>query len=979
MNIGVNPIPAPPVCNPAKTGTQTAPVLSTDPLCTTGTPSGFVPSWTNPIQYAWSCNNASQSVACTASYTPPNTGSGVFDLSIKKYIDYQHDAQPGSPVFMAPDARFNYVIRVTNEWPDSSTGVTTVKDTLPDGISLAGIPSGQGWNCSTINRTITCTYDHTIYTRPAYAEIVIPVQVSSIVSGEAIAGSIQNNAVVHNPNEALPCYADNRMPTGNESVCTNDPKNTDPAIIRVGVAPTGFDLSLKKYIGTGSVDAQPGVAVSVSTGAPDAQPGSPLSVNTGDRISYLISVTNSGPQASSGVTTVQDILPVGVTASGSATGVGWSCAYSGVTLTCTSSQVVGSGASYPLITVPVIVTATAGQSVTNIAAVDNPNETNRCNTDGSMPVGAGASCNKDPNNSDPAVITIPGGGGGGGGRGASHVGKVCVNGVISCVFYNSITACTQAGIPANLCYSADAPGQAMCAAQPLTCGGGGGGGSTSGGIAGRCGDGILQPAGADHTAGTSDDEECDRPGSLWCSNSCKVVGLTNPGANPIMDLWMTIPVLAGTKHLGYTWLDGTPGKVPFSDYRMVLGVGTKAFTLADTVGFGIRTQFQIPIMIEESKKICITSTGSSLSPQTLCTTFGEAVVWQSGIHRFQRFDGTTYVVLGNGDYQYQTGATFPYQQVHLNGNSNNINLFRWATQYTPLGGINLGPTLNSAFFWAQVGNDGVISLVACTGTNCAPTATVELVKFDVRVSSAMVSSIGSSSNRSIESFVNMSNPFTGFLGTTSMNTSTTWSNRNNSTNTSVNLPTIVGTTGNQSSSGVTDLERFSVNGNRNILAISGSLTIENCPNNTFVMTGIRTVIVTGDLVIKCNIGYGTHNDASWAWITKNGNIKVYNGTGTPNVGAVTNLAGVFVAVKDSVGGDITYTGSNTTQAILRIEGSLYGDATPLFNSRLYGRATGAYDILTTGTVISYSNRALVSPPPLLSQYLGAYSVQRVVQ
>jgi hypothetical protein len=145
------------------------------------------------------------------------------------------------------------------------------------------------------------------------------------------------------------------------------------------------------------------------------------------------------------------------------------------------------------------------------------------------------------------------------------------------------------------------------------------------------------------------------------------------------------------------------------------------------------------------------------------------------------------------------------------------------------------------------------------------------------------------------------------------------------------------------------------------------------------MTGIRTVIVTGDLVIKCNIGYGTNNDASWAWITKNGNIKVYNGTGTPNVGAVTNLAGVFVAVKDSAGGDITYTGSNTTQAILRIEGSLYGDATPLFNSRLYGRATGAYDILTTGTVISYSNRALVSPPPLLSQYLGAYSVQRVVQ
>ncbi len=269
----------------------------------------------------------------------------------------------------------------------------------------------------------------------------------------------------------------------------------------------------------------------------------------------------------------------------------------------------------------------------------------------------------------------------------------------------------------------------------------------------------------------------------------------------------------------------------------------------------------------------------------------------------------------------------------------------------------------------------MISLVACTGTNCAPTATVELVKFDVRVSSAMVSSIGSSSNRALESFINPVNPFVGFLGTTSMNTSTTTSN--NSTNTTtVNLPTIVGTTGNQSSTGVADLERFAVNGNRNILAISGSLTIENCLSNTFVMTGIRTVIVTGDLIIKCNIGYGTNNDASWAWIAKNGNIQVYNGTipasGAPSIGAVTNLAGVFVAVGDTTttGRFIPATGSNnTTQAILRIEGSLYGNAIPLFDSRLYGRATGAYDILTTGTVISYSNRALMSPPPLLSQYL----------
>lgn len=58
---------------------------------------------------------------------------------------------------------------------------------------------------------------------------------------------------------------------------------------------------------------------------------------------------------------------------------------------------------------------------------------------------------------------------------------------------------------------------------------------------------------------------------------------------------------------------------------------------------------------------------------------------------------------------------------------------------------------------------------------------------------------------------------------------------------------------------------------------------------------------------------------------------------------------------------------------------MYGNATPLFQSRLYVRGTNAYDILTTGVILSYSNRALVNPPPLLSSYLNNYSVSRVVR
>ena len=91
---------------------------------------------------------------------------------------------------------------------------------------------------------------------------------------------------------------------------------------------------------------------------------------------------------------------------------------------------------------------------------------------------------------------------------------------------------------------------------------------------------------------------------------------------------------------------------------------------------------------------------------------------------------------------------------------------------------NAGPTLNSAFFGRNVGTDGIISLLACSGTDCSPSAVVDLVNLPVRVSSAVVSSVGSSSNRAIETFLNPGNLFIGFLGTTKAYTSTTDSNNN---------------------------------------------------------------------------------------------------------------------------------------------------------------------------------------------------------
>lgn len=85
-----------------------------------------------------------------------------------------------------------------------------------------------------------------------------------------------------------------------------------------------------------------------------------------------------------------------------------------------------------------------------------------------------------------------------------------------------------------------------------------------------------------------------------------------------------------------------------------MGVGGKVFTLADTVGFGVKTQYAIPLMLEASKKICLDGSGDSIDGTTICTTFGEAAAMTPGITTFVRpTDGKRYVIIGRGDYQYQ--------------------------------------------------------------------------------------------------------------------------------------------------------------------------------------------------------------------------------------------------------------------------------------------------------------------------------------
>jgi uncharacterized repeat protein (TIGR01451 family) len=115
----------------------------------------------------------------------------------------------------------------------------------------------------------------------------------------------------------------------------------------------------------------------------------------GTNATYSIALFNGGGAASSGAYTVVDTLPAGLTFV-SATGVGWSCAASGQTVTCTSSTVLQAAGPGPnSIALTVLPDATAVPSVTNRATVSGGSDsvlTNNTTADVAVVAPAGPLC-----------------------------------------------------------------------------------------------------------------------------------------------------------------------------------------------------------------------------------------------------------------------------------------------------------------------------------------------------------------------------------------------------------------------------------------------------------------------------------------------------------------------------------------------------------------------------------------------------------
>jgi len=142
------------------------------------------------------------------------------------------------------------------------------------------------------------------------------------------------------------------------------PTNATPGLISV-TTPTGTALSSNSFTVTGST---------VDLAITKTHFGNFSQGDTGD--TYTINVANIGNLASTGTITVTDVLPTGLTAT-AISGIGWSANLS--TLTCTRSNTLFAGASYPPIVVTVNVSASAPASVTNTATVSGGGDANPAN------------------------------------------------------------------------------------------------------------------------------------------------------------------------------------------------------------------------------------------------------------------------------------------------------------------------------------------------------------------------------------------------------------------------------------------------------------------------------------------------------------------------------------------------------------------------------------------------------------------------
>src|SRR5439155_1767306 len=304
------------------TATHNSPLAAGDSLVYTLTVDArpaAVPSVTNTA----TVNTAGDPYAANDTATDPTAVGGAPDLAMAK----RHT------VAFVDGANGTYTLVVTNVGTTPTTGLITVTDPLPAGLSFVS-GSGAGWSFAAAAGTVTATHN------------------GPIVAGDSLVFSLTVNVAP----AAVPSVTNTAtVNTAGDPYAANDTAN-DPTA--VGGAP---DLAMAKRHTAAFVDGANGT--------------------------YTLVVTNVGTTATTGLITVTDPLPTGLSFV-SGTGAGWSFAAAGGTVTATHNGPIAAGDSL-VYTLTVDVGPAAVPSVINTATVSTSGDPYAANDTATDPTAVG--------------------------------------------------------------------------------------------------------------------------------------------------------------------------------------------------------------------------------------------------------------------------------------------------------------------------------------------------------------------------------------------------------------------------------------------------------------------------------------------------------------------------------------------------------------------------------------------------------------
>lgn len=253
-------------------------------------------------------NNAA--VAATEPDTNPLNDTTNEQTTAKQAADLAI-TKTGTPNPVRLNENITFLLTVSNNGPAMSV-ITTVSDTLPAGVSFVSAVPSQG-TCGS-GSPLSCA----IGTLTSGSSATVTVVARAI----AVGGFTNITSVTGSEPDVIP---------GNNT-----------ASFPFTVAPIP-DLTITK----------------THTG----------SFPRGGAGTFDIGVQNVGGAPTDGTTiTVSDTLPAGYTPTAAA-GAGWSCSVAAPTVTCTRTDVLNNGASFPSIAVTVAVANNAAASITNTATV----------------------------------------------------------------------------------------------------------------------------------------------------------------------------------------------------------------------------------------------------------------------------------------------------------------------------------------------------------------------------------------------------------------------------------------------------------------------------------------------------------------------------------------------------------------------------------------------------------------------------------